>query len=455
LAGNFSVATMAGIVGVSVDADLTRAKLALEKYLMWAHKQEPWADPPDLSDPQTAWVDISLRGQDTAKQERFPSEHTTEFRCHFAWGQLADNSLRWVLPKLGLSFNCQQESLLRELVEECVRDSFSGKSLSGIIQGLSYSELETGWLHFRLPTSSPTLENVPSQSALRMVAVPLGTRSGSQNFRTAWERRAEVAEVTTLLQDRRRNVLLVGPSGFGKTTILAEAVRSLYREMATAKKQGQTYGNETTETSEAEPVSPQKSPMFWLTNGARLVSGMQYLGQWEERCEQVIEELVEVRGVLCVENLLDLVLTGSKSPESSVAAFFRNFLANRELRMVGEVTPRELESMRRLLPGFDNLFEVVVIRSMSETLALTVLDTIANDYRRNHHFEVQPAAVRLTWNLHRRFLPYDPFPGRCVKFWRRLLHDAVPSPQIRTVEAKSIEIDVDRVVNAFVNNRSA
>jgi hypothetical protein len=25
---------------------------------------------------------------------------------------------------------------------------------------------------------------------------------------------------------------------------------------------------------------------FWLTNGGRLIAGMQYLGQWEQRCER-------------------------------------------------------------------------------------------------------------------------------------------------------------------------
>lgn len=451
IAGNFSVATMGGIVGVSVDADLNKAKLALEKYLIWAHKQEPWVEPPDLSNLQTGWLDVSLRGQDTAKHERFPSEHTTPFRCHYAWGQRPDKSLRCVLPKLGLHFNCQQDRLLRELVEESVREAFSGRSLSSIIQGVSYSELETGWLHFRLPTAAQSVTNEPSQSSLRTVAVPLGVRVGNKDFGTAWERKAEVTQVASLLDDRQRNLLLVGPSGVGKTTILVDAVRTIYRNMAAERKQPTESDKQIDTAADLQFVRPEKTPLFWLTNAARLISGMQYLGQWEERCEKIVEELAEVRGVLCVENLLDLVLTGGQSPESSLAAFFRNFLANRELRMVGEVTPRELETLRRLLPGFESLFEIVAISAMPESQALTVLDTIANDYRRNHHFEIQPAALRLTWTLHRRFLPYDPFPGRCVKFWRRLLRDAVPPTHQRTVDADPVHIDTDHVVTAFVS----
>ena len=37
---------------------------------------------------------------------------------------------------------------------------------------------------------------------------------------------------------------------------------------------------------------------------------MKYLGQWEERCEKVIEELARIDGVIAFEDLLELVHTG-------------------------------------------------------------------------------------------------------------------------------------------------
>ena len=66
---------------------------------------------------------------------------------------------------------------------------------------------------------------------------------------------------------------------------------------------------------------------------ARIVVGMQYLGQWEERCEEVIEELDRIAGVLCVERM------GGSEPASSIAMFFAPYLERGELRMVGEATP--------------------------------------------------------------------------------------------------------------------
>ncbi|MBL8891269.1 MAG: ATP-dependent Clp protease ATP-binding subunit [Planctomycetaceae bacterium] len=451
LAGNFSVSTMSGVVAVGVDVDLTKAKSDLEKYLIWAHRQDPFEELPDLADLQTGWVDVTLRGQDTAKHERFPSEHTTLFRCQYAWGRRPDKSLRCVLPKLNRSFNCQQEALVKELVEESVRDSFSGRSLSTIIERLSYGELHVGWLHFRLPTAPQIPSSDHSQVALQSVAMPLSVRSRGKEFGNAWQRREEVAVVSKLLHDRQRNVLLVGPSGVGKTTILVEAVKTIDRDLANTRETERDSAEEIFQSLDSNGRNPVNVPLFWLTNASRLISGMQYLGQWEERCEKVVAELAEIRGVLCVENLLDLVLTGGQAPESSLAAFLQNFLTNRELRLVGEVTPRELETLRRLLPGFDNLFEIFAIHPLNESQSLEVLDVVANDYRRNHHFQIQPAALRTTWNLFRRFLPYDPFPGRCVKFWRRLLQDAVPLVGARDPGSKEVTISVEDVVTAFVN----
>ena len=51
----------------------------------------------------------------------------------------------------------------------------------------------------------------------------------------------------------------------------------------------------------------------------RILGGMKYLGQWEERCEAIIEELGQIEGVLCVENLLELVRQGGCDPSESTS----------------------------------------------------------------------------------------------------------------------------------------
>jgi len=88
-----------------------------------------------------------------------------------------------------------------------------------------------------------------------------------------------------------------------------------------------------------------------MTSAARIIAGMRYLGEWQQRCEEAIRELSGLRGVLCVENLVDLVGTGGADRKVVWRRFSFPTLRNGELRIVGEATPQEIDACDRVLPG--------------------------------------------------------------------------------------------------------
>ena len=53
---------------------------------------------------------------------------------------------------------------------------------------------------------------------------------------------------------------------------------------------------------------------------------MKYLGQCEERCEKVVEELARIDGVIAFEDLLELLHTGGATTTNSIASFFQPFV---------------------------------------------------------------------------------------------------------------------------------
>src|SRR5205823_6954159 len=123
----------------------------------------------------------------------------------------------------------------------------------------------------------------------------------------------------------------------------------------------------------------------------------------EERCEEVIAELAQADGVLCADNLLDLVREGGESPTNSVAAFFLPYLQRGELRLVGEATSAELDACRRLLPGFADVFQVLRLEPFGRTEAISVLDHLADLLRQNHPLEMGQGVTDLVYHLHHRF----------------------------------------------------
>jgi len=96
------------------------------------------------------------------------------------------------------------------------------------------------------------------------------------------------------MQRERANVLLVGEAGVGKTSILVDAVRIVVEPDV------RSSDND----SAPQEAKPAKLHRFWTSSAAHLIAGMKYLGQWEERCEKVVEELARIDGVIAFEDLL-------------------------------------------------------------------------------------------------------------------------------------------------------
>ncbi len=139
---------------------------------------------------------------------------------------------------------------------------------------------------------------------------------------------------------RRGSALVIGESGVGKTVLIASAARTLEEERRRKAKAERVRGQ-----------SLQHIPVVWTTSGGRLIAGMRYLGQWQERLEAVVADLANIDGILAIENLLELVAIGGSEPRDSLAAFLMPYVRGGRLRMVAEVTPTELDACRRLLPG--------------------------------------------------------------------------------------------------------
>lgn len=152
------------------------------------------------------------------------------------------------------------------------------------------------------------------------------------------------SELTDKITSTRSDVLLVGESGVGKSAVLKQAIRKI-----TARHKDQQSGY-----------------TFWRLVPQRIVANAKYLGDWQQTCENLVEELTSANGILWVENIMQLLQTGGSGPEDSVAAFLLPFMQQGKLQIIGEATPQELESMRRLLPSFIANFQIIPLEELPE-----------------------------------------------------------------------------------------
>ena len=414
---------------VGTGASVREVLLQLKEYLVWSFDREPWRSSPDFHDPKLVEFRVDVRPEYRVKGRVYPCDESVSLRIACVHGRQESGMLVGALPILGIQFYYYESKALRGLVTTYVQESLKNHTPQQLSRYLPSKSLLLEEIvvtdnkrRFVTRPDSPELRN------LRVVADPLGSDAMRLSFSRAHTRERKVAELTQLLSSERANVLLVGDTGVGKTSVLVDSVRNVEREAR--------------ERAKETPETDSSSHKIWVTSSGRLIAGMKYLGQWQERCEMIIQELARIDGVLCVEKLLDLMRTGGTSENDSIAAFLLPFIERGEVRIVAEATPAELDACRRLLPGFVNNFRVLHIPAFSDADALAALKAYCATIERNSTARIDSEVRAVICGLFRRFLPYEGFPGKTVNFTSRLYEIA------RTKSLK--EIKKDLVISEFV-----
>ena len=359
-----------------------------------------WTNRSAGMDIQTA--KIRVRARYRRENREFPMAEFIELRLPMTVARDDDGIVYCTLPTLDVAFQCFYTDDVQAIVNEQAREIFKEAEPNDVLASLPPRNwsMQTVRVHFKAAGRETT---EPEYPALRRAARALGETSLRKRFTPAFRREEQVAALSERLTDSETNLALVGPAGAGRMTLLAAAVRAAERR----------YREE--EKSREESNRSGVPHRFWLTSARRLVAGARYLGEWQEQVESIVEELASFDGVLCVENLVELTRVGGP-PTESVAAFLVPYMENGQIRLVGRATPREMDALRRMLPGFADKFETARVEPMDVTEAARALELLAARAARDLDLEIEPEVPATAVRLFKRFQPYLPLPGRASGF---------------------------------------
>lgn len=235
----------------------------------------------------------------------------------------------------------------------------------------------------------------------------------------AWERDKEVEEAVEKMTHTRSNLIIVGEAGSGKSAVLQQAIKR-----AINRTRSWSY-----------------DLSFWRIIPQRITASTKYLGEWEETAEKIVQELESVHGILWVVSLIKLLESGGAGPEDSVAAFFLPYLQQGKMQIISEATPQELESMRRLFPGFIESFQIISLSQLSTQAIHSIHSHFVDYVKKNLRVEIEEEAVRTAYQLLHQYYPYEHFPGKGIKF----LNKCISKVQL----AKGSRVDREKVIETF------
>lgn len=232
--------------------------------------------------------------------------------------------------------------------------------------------------------------------ALKEVGINMTAQLSEGRFKRTYRRDELVEDVMQSLAGSRNNsILLIGQSETGKTAIVHEVIRRINRKDCPEA----LFGRE-----------------VWMLSPDRIIAGAQFIGTWEERVNNIVDECRKKQHILYVEDLPGLLEVGrwSKS-DANVGLALRPHVMSGEVTIIGEGLPDRVTMGDNLGPSFMNAFRRIEIPPMSEEEALAVLNHVARDLEREYNLRILPEANSMVVQLTRRFVPYRAFPGKSIR----------------------------------------
>lgn len=202
----------------------------------------------------------------------------------------------------------------------------------------------------------------------------------------------EVMEI--LLRKGKNNPLLVGDPGVGKTTIAYELARRI------------KCGN---------VPDRLKGKEVYLVSTSSLVSGTKYRGEFEERVNGLINEVIRNGNIiLFIDEIHTIMKTGSSEAGVDGANILKPYLARNDLKIIGATTKREYDEYLKKDGAFARRFAKVIVNEPSLKDTVTILNKLKKSYEDFYNLKINSNVIKYLVDLCDKYLPNNYNPDKSI-----------------------------------------
>ncbi|MBM4437930.1 MAG: ATP-dependent Clp protease ATP-binding subunit, partial [Actinobacteria bacterium] len=241
-------------------------------------------------------------------------------------------------------------------------------------------------------------------------------------------RRQEMERVIEILLRRsKNNPVLVGDAGVGKTAV----VEGLAQRIAAG-----------------DVPAELRAKRLIALNLPSVIAGTKYRGEFEERIQQLVQEIREAADViLFIDELHTVIGAGGAAGSLDAANMLKSHLARGEVRVIGATTWREY---RRYIAGDKSLtrrFQPVEIVEPNEADAVQIMHGLRGVYEDFHGVHIADEAVTMS----RRYLTARQLPDKAID----LIDEAAAQAKVLRLTAPDRIRQLEQRVQAFEAQRAA
>jgi ATP-dependent Clp protease ATP-binding subunit ClpA len=320
------------------------------------------------------------------------------FTYYYSLGE--EESIWAIVPVLGLETFAPHPDELEQRLKEAIRLDFTRRRRLQAVQGIISAiwmetlDMEAHTITLKAPTPRELEETVQQKKDLLL---PKAAHELKVKHRACYGRKDELDRATQILTSNfQRSLLLVGPSGVGKTALVLELARRKAKLGIKDK--------------------------IWETTASTLIKELTQDTGWQYNISQLCQELTGRGNILYVRNLMDLFEVGKyEGNDTSIAEYLQPFLSRGELTMITECTAEELAQIEIRSPNYLTAFQRLPLEEPPQDKLEDIILRKTNALAEQHKVVFEAEAAREAIRLSRRFTPYDGMPGRPIRFLEGLL----------------------------------
>ena len=197
-----------------------------------------------------------------------------------------------------------------------------------------------------------------------------------------------------LLRRTKNNPLLIGEAGVGKTAIVEEFVRRI--ELGYV------------------PKKLCNKKVYGLSM-ASLVAGTKYRGEFEERINQIIDELEDDDSIiLFIDEIHTLVGAGGAEGAIDASNILKPYLARGKIRIIGATTKDEYIKFIESDKALDRRFQKIDVLEMSSSDTKDVLKKLKPIYEKYHSVIVDDNIIDEIIRLCEKYISFGKFPDKAI-----------------------------------------